>query len=222
MSPADMLTLLSHHLSTSTPAFAGGEGMRINAIKEIATGGSSNNYWISLPCHLGTHIDAPRHFSEAGRPIASYSPEDLVFDSPLLVDVPKAEGELVLPGDLERFEEEIGKSDMLLVRTGFERYRSSDPKKFSTQNPGFSVDAASYLTRFRGLKALGLDAISLSSVVHREEGRGSHRKLLTGRDFFIVEDMHLARYPHDVRRVIVAPMFVDGVDSVPCTVIAET
>src|SRR5438094_29985 len=83
-----MLALLSHHLSTSTPGFAGEGRLHITALKEISTGGSSNNYSIEMPCHLGTHVDAPRHFSDSGRPIASFRPDDLVFERPSLLDIP--------------------------------------------------------------------------------------------------------------------------------------
>ena len=216
-----MHALLSHHLSISTPGFAGGESLTITPIKEIASGGSSNNYKISMPCHLGTHVDGPKHFDDSGRPIASFSIEELVFKNPVLLDVAKGEGELILPSDLEEFDSAIGRGDMLLLRTGWERIRDSDPRKFSMENPGMSVEGAKYLTGFPNLKALGLDTLSLSSVPHREEGRVAHRTLLKDRDFVIVEDMHLADYPFNVRSIIVSPLFVDGVDSAPCTVIAE-
>jgi arylformamidase len=217
-----LLVLLSHHLSSSTPSFAGGKSLTITPIKEIATGGSSNNYSFSMPCHLGTHIDAPRHFSDEGRPIASFSIEDLVFTRPALVDIPREAGQLIERSDLEPFEDQIRGCDILLLRTGFERFRDSDPTKFSTEDPGLSGSSARYLAGFAGLRALGLDSISLSSVPHREEGRTAHRTLLAGREFFIIEDMHLADYPSkSVARIVVAPLFMEGVDSAPCTVIAE-
>jgi arylformamidase len=174
-----------------------------------------------MPCHLGTHVDAPRHFSDSGRPISSYRPDDFVFERPRLIDIPLRSGELLARDQLVESERIIVQADILFIRTGFQRYRDADPIKYSSENPGVSADAAKYLVGFRGLRALGLDFISLSSAPHREEGRAAHRELLTSRDFFIVEDMDLKQYPDAVSRVIVVPLFVEGVDSAPCTVLAE-
>lgn len=216
-----MFALLSHHLSTSTPGFAGGDSLKIIAVKEISSGGSSNNYDIVMPCHLGTHVDAPKHFNDSGRPIASYSINDLVFNRPALIEVPKGSNELIIRSDLEQFEELISRTDLLLLRTGFQKFRDADPRVYSSENPGVSAEAAKYLINFSGLRAIGFDFISLSSVSHREEGRMAHRVLLTARDFFIIEDMDLAFCHPSMQRIIVAPLFIEGVDSAPCSVLAE-
>jgi kynurenine formamidase len=68
---------------------------------------------------------------------------------------------------------------------------------------------------------MGFDLVSLSSVEHREEGRAAHRQLLIGRNFVIVEDMRLSELTDSPKRLFVVPVFLDGVDGMPCTVIAE-
>lgn len=216
-----MLALLSHKVGVQSPMFNAGEGLKLTPIKLIKDGGSSNNYSFSMPCHGGTHVDAPRHFDDSGRPIASFSLEELAFERPTLLDVPKGDGELIVRKDLEPFERAIGRADFLLLRTGWERLREPDPQRFSTRNPGMSEEGSDYIRTFTGLRALGLDSISLSSVPNREEGRSAHRSLLERRDFLIVEDMHLSEYPIGIKRIIVSPIFLEGVDSAPCTVIAE-
>jgi kynurenine formamidase len=216
-----LFALLSHRLSTSTPGFAGEGRLRITPIKEISSGGSSNSYSIDMPCHLGTHVDAPRHFSDSGRPIASYRTDDLVFEKPCLLDIPLGAGELLSRDQLVRFERLIAQADILFIRTGFQRYRDTDASKYSSENPGVSADAARYLVGFKKLRAVGLDFISLSSALNREEGRTAHRELLSPRDFLLVEDMDLRAYPSRVRRVLVVPLLIEGVDSAPCTVLAE-
>jgi arylformamidase len=55
----------------------------------------------------------------------------------------------------------------------------------------------------------------------REVGREAHRLLLRGRSFLIVEDMDLLGKPASYRRVFIAPLMVEEVDSAPCTVLAE-
>ena len=217
-----MHVLLSHILTERTPSFAGGPSLTIAPIKEIRTGGSSNSYTISLPNHLGTHIDAPRHFDDNGRAVADYPFDAFVFDHPLILDISKDESELIAAEELIGHEAEIAEADLLLLRTGFQACRETDPSKYMNRNPGVSPEAARYLaSRFPHLRALGFDFISLSAVQRRDSGREAHRVLLSERDFFIIEDMDLADFPEKARRIIVAPLFIVGVDSTPCTVIAE-
>ncbi len=217
-----MFVLLSHKLSTATPVYARGPSLTLKPLKQISKGDSSNSYLIEIPNHLGTHVDAPRHFDPSGRSIADYGIESLTFKKPLLLNIPKQDSELIMAEDLERHEDKIIEADILLIKTGFQRFRSSDPQRYSMHNPGLSSNAASYVVKnFPNLRALGLDTISLSSVDHREDGRLSHKILLSGRDFFIIEDMDLSKLTESPKMVMVVPLFIEGIDSAPCVVIAE-
>jgi kynurenine formamidase len=191
-------------------------------LKEIKTGGSSNSYTLTFPNHLGTHIDAPRHVDDLGRAVNDYAFDSFVFSHPLVLELPKGESEMVTSADLKEHAGKIAKADLLLLRTGFQKRRDGDPASYMNRNPGVSAKAACYLVSdFPRLRALGFDFISLSAVQNREEGRKAHRALLGGRDFFIVEDMDLSHVPRHIKRVLVVPLLVEGVDSVPCTVLAE-
>lgn len=217
-----MFVLLSHKLSMETPAYAKGPGLVLKPLKQITKGDSSNSYIIEMPNHLGTHVDAPRHFDLSGRSIAEYSIESLIFRNPLLLNIPKQDSELIMAEELEVHKDRIAKADILLIKTGFQKFRASDPERYSMHNPGLSSSAASYIVKnFPRLRALGLDTISLSSVDHREDGRLSHKILLSGRDFFIVEDMDLAKLTESPKMIIVVPLFIEGIDSAPCVVLAE-
>jgi arylformamidase len=215
--------ILSHKLGVDTPSFNAGPSLRLAPIKEVKSGGSSNSYTLSFPNHLGTHVDAPRHVDDEGKAVSDYPFEAFVFNHPVILEVLKGESELVTPDELKVHASEIRKADLLLLRTRFQAYRDKDPAKYMKMNPGVSAEAATYLaSEFPHLRALGFDFISLSAVQKREEGRKAHRALLSRRDFFIIEDMDLSRYPRRAKRVLVVPFFVEGIDSAPCTVAAET
>ncbi|MEM0090041.1 MAG: cyclase family protein [Nitrososphaerota archaeon] len=217
-----MFVLLSHKLSTSTPAYAGGPNLVLKPLKQITKGDSSNSYIIEMPNHLGTHVDAPRHFDPSGRSIADYGIESLIFRKPLLLNIPKRDSELIMAEELEAHKDRIAEADILLIKTGFQKFRLSDPERYSMHNPGFSSNAASYIVKnFPKLRALGLDTASLSSVDHREDGRLSHKILLSGRDFFIIEDMDLSKLSESPKTIMVIPLFIEGIDSAPCVVLAE-
>ena len=218
-----MWVILSHKLGVNTPSFNAGPSLTLAPIKEVKTGGSSNSYMLSFPNHLGTHVDAPKHVGDEGKAVSDYPFETFIFNHPVILEMPKGESELVTLEDLKAHGDEIRKADLLLLRTRFEVFRDKDPAKYMSKNPGVSAEAATYLaSEFPHLKALGFDFISLSAVQKREEGRKAHKALLSGRDFFIIEDMDLSKYPKRARRVLVVPFFIEGVDSTPCTVAAET
>lgn len=216
------LLLLSHKISVATPSYAGGPRLRISPLKQISKGDSSNSYILELPNHLGTHVDAPRHFDPEGRSIADYDITSLIFTKPVLLDIPKDESQLIYSDDIRRYRMIIKDADMLLIRTGFQRFRSSDPEKYSMHGPALSSDAARFIAdELPSVRALGIDTISISSPDHREDGRLAHRILLKGRDFLIVEDMDLSALNESPRKIIIVPLFIEGIDSSPCVVIAE-
>jgi arylformamidase len=215
--------ILSHKLGVKTPSFNAGPSLTLAPIKEVKTGGSSNSYMLYFPNHLGTHVDAPKHVDDGGKAVSDYPFEAFVFNHPVILELPKGESELVTLDELKAHRDEIRKADLLLLRTRFQVFRHKEPAKYMSKNPGVSAEAATYLaSEFPHLRALGFDFISLSAVQKREEGGKAHRALLSGRDFFIIEDMDLSEYPKRARRVLVVPFFVEGVDSAPCTVAAET
>jgi kynurenine formamidase len=129
------------------------------------------------------------------------------------------------PAHFEQHFAAISECDLLLLRTGYTRMRRADPARYSTFAPGMSVEGAQYIAQnFPKLRALGLDTVSLACMQHLEEGLEAHRVLLggEGRRFLIIEDMNLDYDPSALQRVFALPLFIDGVDSAPCTVMGIT
>lgn len=212
--------LLSHVLSRQTPVYQGTLPVMVAPLRRIDSGDSSNTWALAMGNHVGTHVDAPRHFYDDGRAISNFAIEELIFERATIIDVPKGPGELVTKEDLEVYREEISSVSFIMVRTGIEELREKDPKTFAYNGPCFSAEAARYLASFHpGLRGLGTDSISIGSPRHREEGRGAHRILLALQNFLIVEDMALAGKVSRYDYVIVAPLMIEEVDSAPCTVI---
>ncbi|HID04457.1 MAG TPA: cyclase family protein [Candidatus Caldiarchaeum subterraneum] len=217
-----MWILLSHKLDIHTPSYNLGPGLEIRPYKLIARGDSSSSYIIQLYNHLGTHVDAPRHFDEKGRAVADYSPGELVFTRPRLVDIPKGVDEPITAEEMRRIRDGILDADLLMIRTGIQRIRETEVEAFSREGPYLTPEAARFIAdELPHLRALGIDAVSISSPKHREEGRESHRTLLKDRDFLIIEDMNLKDKPANIKQVILSPLMVIGVDSSPCVVWAE-
>lgn len=215
---------LSHILSPSTPQYGGlGGGINIVNVKEIPKGDTANTQEWRMSNHLGTHIDAPRHFIANGAPVAAYPAPHWICSKVAVAEVPLSEGRLIMPEDISSFPPPD--AECILLKTGFEARRETP--EYATANPGISPTLAEHLCRtFPLLRFVGMDFISVSSFKDREAGRIAHRILLSpeGREPVLpVEDMSLAPVGVGIRiaRMIISPLRVAGSDGAPVTVLAE-
>lgn len=209
---------LSYDISADAPLYPGTPKVKVVQCKSIRGGDSSNTFIVEMSNHAGSHVDGPKHFRENGRSIDKYMPEELIFKKPLIIDCPKSSSEPVKKEDVERSGYKSD-ADMVLLRTGFSRYRRTSPEKYSGQNPYLSPGAADYLKkRFKKMRALGIDCISIASKNHKEEGRMSHKILLGSPPALIVEDIYIPLSVRGFKEISVAPVFIKGIDSAPCTV----
>lgn len=219
-----MYIKLSYNLSRTTPVVVGGMPVKIKQISDMKKDDISNVFIIEATNHTGTHIDAPRHFSINGKKISEIDIENFFFGSPICIDIPKKESELIMSADLEPYTPEIIKSDILLIRTGFSRYRSIDKGNYCSKNPGFSAEAAHYLMKnFSKLRAIGIDTISFAANEHLKEGIEAHKILFNNakRFLLLIEDLNLEPWCKNIKQVIAIPLFIEEFDSSLCTVIAK-
>jgi len=222
----EMRKLISYPLNEKDPGWPGNPKIEIAPYTLISQGNGSNQYEVTLFNHFGSHMDAPRHFVEEGKCLVHLSLDYFFFDSPLLLDIPKTYSELVERSDLEAYQTEIQRADLLMIRSGFSKQRFEDPEGYSYRGPGFSSSAAQYLMdHFPHLRGIAMDWISLSSYSHRKEGGLAHRYVLG--DFHdhhmvIIEDLNFEELNQEkLSKVIALPVLIQGVDSGPCTVVAE-
>jgi arylformamidase len=221
-----MFTLLSFPFSEQTPAAGGRRALRIQVDEEVARGHYGNTFYITAWNHSGTHVDAPAHMLPGRPTVGDLVMDDLVFTHPVVVEAPKGDDELVMSSDLRPFAADLESCDLLLLRTGFGRYRATEPVRYQDHNPGLSVDAAEYLAspRFPRLHAVGIDSISMAAAAHVVEGVAAHKALFNKAQphpLLLIEDMDLHADLAGVKRILVVPLFITGLDSSFCTVLAE-
>ena len=221
-----MYRRLSYTLNVRDHAFPGAPTMRIEPFESMQKGDRLNTYNVTLFNHFGTHMDGPNHFNGQGRQLYELELSTFMFEKPLLVDIPKGRGELVEPEELMRFDEAIRAADLLLVRSGFSAMRASDNRAYSEEGPAISARAAELIVeRYQNLKAVGMDWISLSSPLHLEDGIRAHQIMLgkTGAEpVLIIEDIDLSGLdPDTLETVFALPLFIEGIDSAPVTILAK-
>ncbi|OGX34846.1 MAG: hypothetical protein A3I43_03490 [Omnitrophica WOR_2 bacterium RIFCSPLOWO2_02_FULL_50_19] len=213
---------LSYRIDERSPLYPGTPALEIRNVKEIDKGDSCNTFSMTLSNHSGTHIDAPRHFLNSGKPISEYLPDELIYNRPCLIDCPKGKDELIGVKDLQSLS---GKDDFdaLLIRTGFCKYRNSNAEIYGYHNPCLTPEAAKWIREnYPKIRLIGIDTISISSYAHKGLGPLTH-KILLGQEGFdgppilILEDMNLPDSIKKVDELIIVPVFSGRIDSSPCT-----
>lgn len=166
--------------------------------------------------HLGTHLDCPYHFDQQGAKVTDYAADFWFCRKISLVEVP--ETELLI--DLEKYKSQIKpESDLVLVKTGFCHKRSE--QIYWSANPGISANSAEFLrSHCPAIKFLGMDFISLTSYLNRDEGKKAHQAFLKNKEkpILILEDMDLRGLFNSPREVLISPLRISDADGGPVTV----
>ncbi|MBU4534884.1 MAG: cyclase family protein [Euryarchaeota archaeon] len=186
-----------------------------------------NSYLINVENHSGTHVDAPGHFLDGGKIISDYSPDELVFNNPLILDCPKKPGELIKLGEI--FGRDLEGRDCIIFRTGFGKYRNDDPDTYLTFNPGIASDIIYWLRKnYKNIGCIGIDSVSISSYQKRKDGVKVHLNAFEenenfGEPLLLIEDMKLGdiKNKSSIETIMIVPWQIKGIDSAPCVVLAK-
>lgn len=102
--------------------------------------------------HLGTHVDAPRHFVRGGQTIDQL-PLDRFMGQGVVLDLRTSRPEGIGAEDLAKADPEVRRGDIVLIYTGWaERFGTPD----YDLHPYLREDAARWILD-RGAKLVGLD-----------------------------------------------------------------
>ncbi|WP_455364351.1 cyclase family protein [[Eubacterium] cellulosolvens] len=199
--------------------------LRITAKSEISKGERTNKKLIeNLTTHTGTHIDVAYHMLVDGITLDELDISHFIFDHPLLLEISKSDFEKVTYDDLHPYEKQIRQSDILMIYTGFSRYREDDPDRYFRNQPGLSENATDYLTEFPNLRGVAVDLIGVENVIEgRKKSYPVHKILFKSfKKLVLLEDADLAALSgKDLKRVYLIPLFVKGADGSPVTAFAE-
>jgi kynurenine formamidase len=150
-------------------------------MKSLANGETPGGWFyasnsICTPEHGGTHLDAPLHFSRAGRPTDQVPPRQLIAPAAVVDVSAKAAANadyLLTVDDLKAWEKRhgaIAPGTIVLLRTGWGK-RWPDKKAYLGDDtpgdasklhfPSYGADAARYLVSERKVGAIGVDTASI-------------------------------------------------------------
>lgn len=194
-------------LDATLPTYPGNTPFSLEAIKRIARNDSSNVSTIHMSAHAGTHVDAPRHFFDAGAG-ADALPLDLLVGRTRVVEVTARHVGA----------EELGAFDLredvrVLIKTHNSRLWGSP--EFHTDYVGVTESGARYLVD-HGVKVVGVDYLSVEEF--KKPGAPAHHALL-GAGTIVIEGLNLREVEPGVYDMICLPLRVVGSDGAPARVV---
>lgn len=220
-----MLIRLSHPLTPGSPLYPGTPPVSVTPHRTFAKGHTSSSSTVTFNTHSGTHVDAPLHFCPGGATVAGLLGAGREFAPLAVIDIPATGDTCITPGDLAPLLPPGGEVRALLFRTGDMARREREPAGYASEHPWIHPGVPDLLrSRLPDLRLFGMDAISISSPLHREEGRACHRAFLCGTPpVLLVEDVDLSdpRLAGPGFSLHVFPWVCEALDGIPVTVIAE-
>jgi kynurenine formamidase len=220
---------LSHEIHTGMrQVFAGGP---IPSIFDYSFRNYKNFQAVSdtsiLPNHLGTHVDAPRHYNpKAGKAIHELPLEQLITETVVVDLTGKKNRSAITAEDLERALAETGETinpgDGVIVHVGGgPKYRTWQGENWRDSEyattPYLSADAVDWLLA-KKIGVLGIDALAPD---WEEETRPCHEVLLRDNNIPIIENLcNLEQLSRARITLIALPPKVVGATGFPVRAVA--
>jgi kynurenine formamidase len=218
------MVFLSYPLSADGPNPPAIPKPEFTPFMSLDKGDDANVTLIKVVSHTGSHVDAPCHVIKDGITITDFRADELVFDQPVVFDLPLKDEQVVMPADLLPFVEAGKEADLLLFRFGYGAVRRSEPSRYSQKCPGFGMESAEFLLKnFPKMRCVGMDVPSLACIADLDHTMQSHNVLLAGNSgrFLVLEDMYLDQDLTGLSRVIVAPWLIKNLDGSPGVFLGE-
>jgi arylformamidase len=191
------------------PVWPNDPPLKFQFIRKLALGHASNNSWMALGSHTGTHIDAPLHFIEGGPAVDAIPPEALVGPC-RVVDV--GEAPVITRPMLEGMD--LAGAERLLFRTATSAWIA---ETFREDFVGFAEDAAGYLAEEIRPMLVGIDSPALDPF--GTPGHPAHMAILgSGTVRGAIEWLALADVEPGDYHLFCGPLRLTGAEAAPCRV----
>jgi len=185
---------------------------RIERLKDRDKGDPVSLMELQIIDHVGTHVDAPLHFIPGGKTIDKM-PVNATMGRARVLEIknPKAITlEELEPHNLRRGERILFKTrNSSLYKTG----------EFTEDYVYFATEVAQYMAD-KGLKAVGLDYISIGTPQNRDSIRDTHSILLEN-GVYIIEGINLEKVKPGRYDLICLPLLLDRGDAGPARAIVR-
>ena len=162
---------------------------------------------VTLSTHIGTHIDAPYHFTADGKTVDRLSLHDLIGEA-LVVQI----GAEVITAD-ELRDVDLKKYKRILFKTRNSELLKSE--EFNREYVSLDYSAAELLVK-NGVRVVGIDYLSIEELETEEH---LVHKLLTGNGVIIIETLDLSNVEPGEYFLVALPLKLKNSDGAPARVV---
>lgn len=188
------------------PIFAGDPPLVLARALDMAAGDVCNVGRIEATLHLGTHIDAPRHFIPGAAGVDG-TPLDALIGPAWVVEARGIDrhidaamlNQLGIPGDAQRLLFKTPNSELWAL------------PEFTTEYLAFTEDAALELAS-RGVRLVGIDYLSVAPF---DDPAPAHLAFLGG-GVVVLEGLDLRGVEPGAYELLCLPLLIEGADGAPC------
>ncbi len=195
-------------LDAQLPTYPHNTPFSLEAIKRIARGDSSNVSTLHMSAHTGTHVDAPRHFFDAGAGTESLALE-LLMGRARVIEIDSRAG--IAAEDLAPID--LSDDIRVLIKTHNSRLWGSP--EFHEDYVGVTDSGAKYLVE-HGIKVVGVDYLSVEKF--HNPGAPAHHALL-GAGTIVIEGLNLRDVEPGIYEMFCLPLRIVGSDGAPARVV---
>lgn len=205
-----MIHDISVSLYNEMPVWPNSCGIRLFRTSKIESGDQCNISRLDCDIHVGTHIDAPYHFSMAGATVDKIALEKLVgpavvvcFPDAKVITVDNLEN-LFLPEKVSR----------ILFRTENSNLWEKGINEFRRDYVALTSGAASWLVD-KGFSLVGIDYLS----IQRYSDNTTTHKILLENNVIILEGLNLANIEPGTYELVCLPLKLKGAEGAPARAI---
>lgn len=196
-------------ISSGMALWPGDPPVSITRLKDMEQGATNNLSKIDIGIHTGTHIDAPRHFFQDGKPVTSM-PIDQMIGVARVIEINHSS--YITREELESCH--IREGERILFKTR----NSSYPwykEPFDRNFVSISGNAADYLAK-KHLKVVGIDYLSVGAF--KGDGDYVHQALLKN-GVWLIEGIDLSLARSGRYYLICLPLKLESAEGAPARAI---
>ena len=197
---------ISLPLRPDMPIWPGSAGLRLTRTSRLEAGDSANVSRLDCDVHVGTHVDAPRHFWEDGATVEQL-PLDILIGPAVVAYLPEVN--VITADDLESLKLPAG-TERLLLRTRNSELWAAGVTEFRKDYVALTADAARWVVE-QDILLIGVDYLS---VQRYQDGPTVHQTLLRA-EVVIIEGLNLAGVESGEYELICLPLKLVGAEGAP-------
>lgn len=126
---------------------------------------------LEMRSHTATHVDAPAHFIPDGKTLDEFPIETFMGEGVVLDLTPKDPEEAITRADIETYENEIRRGDVVMLYTNWDEHYGQTPE-YLFEFPYLTGEAAEYVASLDP-KAVGTEGASVGGWMDEVPAHGS-------------------------------------------------